>query len=78
MNTVLHTKTGFDAGGAETMLAKLIEADLDLRPVVLSLLEAGVVAGRIRARNISVRSLGMRGGIPSTVAFARATQGETG
>ena len=71
MKTVLHTITGLHTGGAETMLAKLIEADLYLRPVVLSLLEPGVVAGRIRAQNISVRSLGMREGVPSLAALAQ-------
>jgi hypothetical protein len=70
MKTVLHTITGLHTGGAETMLAKLIEADLDLRPVVLSLLESGVAAGRIRAQNISARSLGRRESGPSLVAFA--------
>jgi glycosyltransferase involved in cell wall biosynthesis len=71
MKTVLHTITRLHTGGAETMLAKLIEADLDLRPVVLSLLQPGVVAGRIRSQNVSVRSLGMREGVPSLVAFAQ-------
>lgn len=70
VKTILHTTTGLHQGGAETMLAKLIESQRDprLRPVVLSLLPPGVIAERIRARSVRVHSLAMAEGRPSTRA----------
>lgn len=70
---VLHTITGLHVGGAEAMLANLVEhsADARIRPIVLSMMAPGPVAGRIRASNVSVRTLDMREGAPSLAAAVR-------
>ena len=52
MKTVLHTTTGLHTGGAETMLAKLIEADLELHPE-----QRRQLGQAARARTISLFSL---------------------
>ena len=73
--SLLHVITGLNVGGAETMLAKLIESgERDperLRPEVLSLLAPGKLADRIRARSVPVHSLGMNLGLPSARAAWR-------
>lgn len=68
----LHVITGLNVGGAETMLAKLIEAGADTRgqvqPAVVSMLKPGAMAARITSRGVPVHTLGMRRGVPSPAA----------
>ncbi|MBX7483371.1 glycosyltransferase [Qipengyuania qiaonensis] len=68
---VLHVITGLNIGGAENMLAKLIEQGGADEAVVLSLLSPGPIAERITARGVSVHSLGMRRGIVGPGAMLR-------
>jgi glycosyltransferase involved in cell wall biosynthesis len=72
---VLHVITGLNVGGAENMLAKLIESgngdSARLRPQVLSLLTPGKLAERIRARGAPIHSLEMRSSIPTAFAAWR-------
>ena len=68
---ILHVITGLNVGGAENMLAKLIENDS--RPQtqhVLSLLKPGPLAERITAAGATVHTLGMKRGLP-TIGAAR-------
>jgi glycosyltransferase involved in cell wall biosynthesis len=73
--TVLHVITGLNVGGAETMLAKLIESGEGdpsrLAPAVLSMLTPGNLAGRIRAQGAPLHSLDMHLGLPSALAAWR-------
>lgn len=73
-STVLHLITGLSTGGAETMLLRLLESTDRTRfePSVLSLMEGGEMAPRIERLGVSVRSLGMRRGVPDLGALARA------
>lgn len=61
---ILHVITALNVGGAETMLAKLIEQERSLdgadRQHVLSLMPAGNMAARIAATGTPLGSLGMR------------------
>ena len=73
---VLHVITGLNVGGAENMLAKLLEgaAAGEERGSVVSLLEPGPIAERIRACGVRIDSLNMRRGMPtlsSIIALAR-------
>jgi glycosyltransferase involved in cell wall biosynthesis len=71
---LLHVITGLNVGGAETMLARLLESrDLtpDIQPEVLSLMAPGAAGERIAATGTKVLSLGMHGGLPSPVAAFR-------
>ena len=63
---VLHVITGLNVGGAENMLAKLLEgaAAGAERGSVVSLLEPGPIADRIRACGVRIDSLNMRRGMP--------------
>lgn len=63
---VLHIITGLNVGGAENMLAKLLEASPNAaqEAVVLSLLEPGALAPRILACGVRLVSLHMRRGLP--------------
>ncbi|WP_426170223.1 glycosyltransferase [Sandarakinorhabdus sp. DWP1-3-1] len=66
--SVLHVITGLNVGGAETMLAKLVEhgtRDPLLQPHVLSLLSPGAMQGRIRSRGVPINTLAMRQGAPA-------------
>jgi glycosyltransferase involved in cell wall biosynthesis len=70
---VVHLITGLHTGGAEMMLWKLLSA-MDRRrfpSVVVSLLEPGPVAPRIRDLGIAVHTLGMSRGHPSARALLR-------
>jgi len=60
---VLHVITGLNVGGAENMLAKLIEHGGEDEPVVLSLLPPGPIAKRITACGVPIHTLGMRRGL---------------
>ncbi len=71
---ILHTITGLHAGGAENMLAKLIESNVSrerYQSAVLSLMKPGMIADRIRARDVAVHTLGMRQGVPSLPALVK-------
>jgi glycosyltransferase involved in cell wall biosynthesis len=73
MIRVCHVITGLNTGGAEMMLYKLMSA-IDRATFecdVVSLLDAGPVAERIRALGVPVRSLGMRRGAPSPHGLVR-------
>ena len=61
---VCHLITTLDVGGAELMLARLVESmNRDrFRCSVISLVTPGTVAGRLRAAGIEVTSLGLRRG----------------
>jgi glycosyltransferase involved in cell wall biosynthesis len=70
---VVHLITDLDTGGAEMMLAKLLSA-MDrgrFRSVVVSLLEPGPVADRIRELGVPVHTLGMSRGRPSACGLLR-------
>lgn len=70
---ILHLITGLHVGGAETMLAKLV-ARMDrarFSNVVVSLIEPGPIAERIRESGIAVLSLGMKRGVPTPAALIR-------
>lgn len=65
--SILHVITGLNVGGAEAMLAKLLEQGTacgPLRPEVLSLLPPGPLGDRIRRLGIPIRSARMPQGRP--------------
>jgi len=64
---ILHVITGLGAGGAETMLYKLLgrTAGGPFRPVVISLTGMGPVGEKIRALGIEVLTLGMSRRLPT-------------
>ena len=69
---VLHLITGLNVGGAENMLAKLIENDPSPQSQhVLSLLEPGPLANRIESAGANVATLGMKRGLPTLPAALR-------
>jgi glycosyltransferase involved in cell wall biosynthesis len=71
---VLHLITGMNVGGAETMLARLMEierASQRVRPQIISLMAPGPVGERVARTGTPVHSLGMRGGVPSLLAAIR-------
>ncbi len=68
---VMHVITGLGAGGAESMLCKLVSASSGLRHSVVSLTNGGVLADRLGASGFPIAGLGMRAGIPSPIALAR-------
>ena len=70
---VCHLITTLDVGGAELMLARLVEGmDRDrFASSVISLVEPGPVAARIRDAGVRVRTLGLRRGRPSAAAVVR-------
>jgi glycosyltransferase involved in cell wall biosynthesis len=70
---ILFAITGLELGGAEVQLWHLCRglAARGWTPAVVSLIEPGPVAGRLRADGIEVASLGMRRGVPSPLAVAR-------
>ena len=68
---LLHVITGLNVGGAETMLARLLECGHlapEIQSEVVSLMAPGMAGVRIAAAGTMVHSLGMRGGIPSPMA----------
>lgn len=73
---VCHVISGLNVGGAETMLARVVERTDRARftPEVVSLTDAGPLSERIQAAGVPVKALGMRRGIPDpsgTVRLAR-------
>lgn len=79
---VLHIITGLDIGGAQAMLAKLVEAgrSAGVVPTVVSMMTPGEIAERIRSAGATVHSLGMRPGrlsiaaVPRLLRIARAAR----
>ncbi|HEX8419257.1 MAG TPA: glycosyltransferase [Sphingomonas sp.] len=69
---MLHVITGLNVGGAEAMLARLIERDrlFGLESEVVTLMPAGVAGERMIASGVSVQSLGMHQGLPSFAALS--------
>ena len=72
---VLHVISGLGVGGAERMLARLIEygESETIEPLVVSLTDDGELASEIRASGVTVRTLGMTRARPSLAGFARLT-----
>lgn len=71
MKTVMHIINGLDAGGAESVLARIVAHNAhapDLRQVVISLMDDGVYGADIRATGTRLYSLGMRRGISGLLA----------
>lgn len=72
---ILHLITGLNVGGAEAMLARLIEAglaDLPARDVlVISLSADGPIAEKIRGLDVRVVSLGMNPSLPSPLKLRK-------
>lgn len=69
---VLHVITGLDVGGAETMLARLLEHGRrhpHLCSEVVSLIAPGRGGARIAATGVPVADLGMAAGMPSPGAL---------
>src|SRR4051794_31106550 len=73
MITVVHLITGLDTGGAETMLANLLEGSdrTRIRHVVLSLTDVGAVGRRIADLGVPVHALHMRPGFPDPRSVVR-------
>jgi glycosyltransferase involved in cell wall biosynthesis len=70
---IMHLITGLGTGGAEAMLAKLLEGMDSERfeSQVLSLITPGPTAEGIRAAGIPVEHLGMQRGVPTPSAFGK-------
>jgi glycosyltransferase involved in cell wall biosynthesis len=62
---ILHVITALNFGGAETMLAKLLEqeiaAEIPSKPSVLSIMTPGPMGDRIRRAGVPLATLGVRG-----------------
>ncbi|MCA9877720.1 MAG: glycosyltransferase [Thermomicrobiales bacterium] len=73
---VVHLITGLGVGGAETMLARLVEHSDRRRFThrVVSMSSAGPMADRIAASGVRVHSLDMRPGAPDPRAVLRLTR----
>ena len=71
---ILHVITALNVGGAETMLAKLVErerAQANDQPCVVSLMPPGAAGARIRASGIAVHDCGLTGPRTLLPAIAR-------
>lgn len=69
---VLHVITGLGTGGAETMLCSLVDRTREqIDQHVVSLIEGGSSAERLKGRDISVSHLGMTKGMPDPRAIWR-------
>ena len=72
---VLHVITGLSVGGAETMLAKLLEhgrGNPDIEQHVLSLVTPGAMLDRVSATGVSVHSLDLSRRAPNPFRVVRA------
>ncbi|HYZ47277.1 MAG TPA: glycosyltransferase [Sphingomonas sp.] len=70
--SALHVITGLNVGGAETMLAKLIEQGVGpLEQRVLTLLPPGAIGRRVRRAGADIVSLDLARGFPSPLIAAR-------
>jgi glycosyltransferase involved in cell wall biosynthesis len=76
MTKVAHLISNLDLGGAETMLAKVVQCSDPRRfsHLVISLTSEGAYAKRLRAAEVDVRALGMRRGRPGVMAAFRGLQ----
>jgi glycosyltransferase involved in cell wall biosynthesis len=68
---VVHVITGLGAGGAETMLGRLVEAQRAEVARVVSLTDVGPIGAKIQALGVPVAALGMRRGRPDPLALWR-------
>jgi len=70
---VMHLITNLEIGGAQIMLARLVRAadPRRFRMTVVSLMELGPVATQLTAHGITVRSLGMKRGVPDPRGLVR-------
>lgn len=70
---VMHVITGLGVGGAETMLASLVKAEIAASqpPVVISLIPGGPVAAQLKTAGIDVFDLGLARGRPKFGALLR-------
>ena len=77
---ILHTITGTGVGGAQNMLAKLMEAREGVfdgyEQSVISLTPAGELKPRFERAGATVHSLGMRHGLPTPGAAIRLVRSE--
>ena len=73
MIKVLHIITDLSAGGAETMLYRLLSKMDTARfeNEVISLTSLGDIAKKIEASGVPVRALGMKKGVPNPIPVAR-------
>jgi glycosyltransferase involved in cell wall biosynthesis len=73
---ILHVITGLEAGGAETMLLKLLtqfRAESGPEGEVICLAQEGPLAAPIRALGVPVTSLGLRGTVAAVLGLGRLT-----
>jgi len=69
---VVHVVTSFEAGGAEAMLAKLLDADRPAHSqLVVALASGGSFRSRVAATGAEVRDLGLAGGEVNPFAIVR-------
>ena len=70
---IAHVITGLNTGGAEMMLARLLELheQSSFRPIVFCLTDEGPVADRIRALGIPVQPLGLSRCFPNPLVVVR-------
>lgn len=72
---ILHVITALNVGGAETMLAKLVDHERKqggaMQPSVVSLMPPGVAGDRIRASGVPLRHCGMKRAIDLLPGLAR-------
>ena len=72
---VMHLTTSLDVGGAQAMLAKLVEnaAGISRQPrhTVVSLMQPGAIAARLHAHDCPVYDLAMKRGWPTPSAILR-------
>jgi len=70
---IVHVITGLGTGGAEQVLLQLLEAsDRDrYEPVVVSLMDDGVLGERIRRLDVPLETLGMRAGSLNPFSLVR-------
>ena len=73
MIRVMHLITGLRAGGAEAMLAKLVNTlDRDsFENIVVSMTDGGELADRIKEAGVAVFHLGLSPGVPDPRAYWR-------
>lgn len=73
MIKLMHLITGLTAGGAQTMLQRLLSR-MDrqaFKSEVVSLMEKGPTGTKIQALGVPVRALGMRRGVPNPLGVLR-------
>jgi len=70
---IFHVIVGLNVGGAETMLKRLIESDVENIPhtVVVSLTSLGIIGESLRTCGVRVHALGMSSPFDFPIAFGR-------